>query len=107
MYDTLTSNLWLAVAVAILSVARTARFIIFDDFPPMKETRARILALYKEDSDWRGLWECPFCLCPWLAIGMAGWMWLSDLHWSWWLINGIWAGSYLAAMVVAYDETAE
>jgi len=31
-------------------------------------------------------------------------MYLSDLHWSWWLINGIWAGSYVAAMLYAYDE---
>jgi len=38
---------------------------------------------------------------------MFGWAWLSDLHWTWWVINGVWAASYLAASVVAYDEPPE
>lgn len=94
----------LAVIVAILSVARTARFIIHDSFPPMMWLRVRIFALYKDDSTWRELWECPFCLCPWLAIPMGAWMYYSDLHWTWWVINGWWAAAYVAAIVYSYDQ---
>jgi hypothetical protein len=38
---------------------------------------------------------------------MLAWAYLSGLHWTWWVANGWWAGSYLAAMVVAYDEPPE
>lgn len=95
----------LAIVVGILSVARTARLLIFDDFPPVVWLRTRAVALIRnENSKWTGLAECPFCLAPYLTAGMIGWAWLSDLHWTWWLINGWWAASYLAAIVVAYDE---
>ena len=29
---------------------------------------------------------------------------VSDLHWTWWLVNGWWALSYLAAILVSYDQ---
>jgi hypothetical protein len=35
---------------------------------------------------------------------MGMWVWLSDLNAWWWIINGWWAGSYLAAMIVSYDQ---
>lgn len=96
---------WLAVVIGVLSVARTARLLIFDDFPPVLWLRIRVVSWIKnEDSKWKNLVECPFCLAPYLTAGMIGWAWLSDLHWTWWLINGWWAASYVAAIVVAYDE---
>ena len=96
---------WVAASViATLSVARTARLIIHDDLPPMVWARARIFALYREDSKWVDLLACPFCLAPYLAVGMVGWAWVSDFHWTWWVINGWWALSYAAAMVYAYDQ---
>jgi hypothetical protein len=108
MLDPLTDNVWLALVVGILSVARTARLLIFDDFPPVLWVRIRVRAWVKnEDSKWLGILDCPFCMCPYLAAGMLAWMWLSDLHWTWWVANGVWAASYLAAIVVAYDESAE
>ena len=95
----------LAIIVGILSVARTARLLIFDDFPPIMWARVRIRAWVKnEDSKWVGLLDCPFCMAPYLAAGMLAWAWVSDLHWTWWIINGWWAASYLAAIVVAYDQ---
>src|SRR5262245_48236494 len=94
----------LACVVGIVSVARTARLIIHDDFPPMIWLRARIYAIYKENSRWIGLWECPYCLAPYLAAGMVGWFYLADGHWTWWLINGTWAASYLSAIIYSYDE---
>jgi hypothetical protein len=97
----------LAIIVGVLSVARTARLIVFDDFPPMIWARARILARFKEGSKWASILECPFCLSPYLTAGMIAWAMVSDLHWTWWVINGWWAASYVAATYVAYDEGVE
>lgn len=94
----------IAVIVGVVSVARTARLLLFDAFPPMVWLRVRILAMFPEDSSWSKIAECPFCLTPYLAAGMLGWAWLSDLNSWWWVINGVWAASYLAAILVAYDQ---
>ena len=101
-----TTFVWVAASVvAVLSVARTARLLIFDDLPPMVWLRSQIVArLYRPESNWAKLWECPFCLCVWLFPPMTAWMWFSDLNTWWWLINATWGGSYLAATYVAYDQ---
>jgi hypothetical protein len=93
-----------AALVGILSVARTARLLIFDDLPPMVWLRSRVVGWYREDSKWSALWECPFCIAPYLATGMAVWAWLSDLNTFWWVVNGTWGASYVAAIIVAYDQ---
>lgn len=95
---------WLAAAVvAIVSVGRTARLLVWDDFPPVAWLRFRFFVKVG-DSPWRKLAECAFCQAPYLSAGMVAWMWLSDLHWTWWLINGWWSMSYLAAILVSYDQ---
>lgn len=99
-----TASALLAILIGIVSVARTARLLVFDDFPPVYWLRLRVLAAFPEGSKWAKIIECPFCLSPYLAAGNFAWAYFSDLHWSWWLANGIWAGSYLAAVLVAYDE---
>lgn len=91
-----------AVVVGTLSVARTARFLIWDEFPPMEWLRGYLIA-WLGDS-WGKLFTCQFCLAPYLAAGMVGWAWLADLNTAWWVINGIWGGSYIAAMIVSYDQ---
>lgn len=96
-----------AALVGIVSVARTARLLTYDDFPPARWLRVRYVALLPEDSPWAKLADCPFCLAPYLTLGMAGWAWLADLNTAWWVINGIWAASYLAAILVAYDQPEE
>lgn len=101
-HDTLT--LFLAAVVATLSVGRTARLLIHDSLPPMVWLRVRILGRYKADSEWATLWDCPFCMAPWLMVGMVAWMEFSDLNDWWWLINAAWACSWLAAIVYAYDQ---
>jgi hypothetical protein len=93
-----------AVAVAVASIARTARLLIHDSLPPMVWLRSRIVARYKADSDWATLWECQYCMTPYLAAGMGLWMWVSDLNTVWWVVNGGWAASYAAAIVVSYDQ---
>lgn len=99
-------TLGMALAVGVISVARTARLIVHDDFPPIAWLRVRFVALFPGDSSWSKLVECQFCLAPYLTIGMMAWAWLSNLHWTWWVINGWWACSYVAAILVAYDEGA-
>jgi len=96
-----------AVLVGVLSVARTARLLTFDDFPPVLWARTRYLAAVGPSGKWAPLAKCPFCVAPYLAAGMLAWAYLSDLHWTWWVANGWWAGSYVAAIVVAYDEPPE
>jgi hypothetical protein len=94
---------WIAASVvAVLSIARTARFICWDDFPPMEALRLRLVTGFGEN--WGKVWTCQFCLAPYLTAGMGVWVWLSDLNAWWWIINGWWAASYLAAIVVAYDQ---
>jgi hypothetical protein len=96
---------WIAaVIVGVVSVARTARLLVYDDFPPMVWVRARFLALFDEDNSWSKIAECQYCITPYLAAGMVGWAWWSDLNTWWWVINGVWAGSYLAAILVSYDQ---
>ena len=95
---------WVAAAlVAVVSVARTARLLVWDDFPPVAWLRFRFFVKVG-DSPWRKLAECAFCLAPYLSVGMVAWMVLSDLHWTWWLVNGWWSLSYLAAILVSYDQ---
>lgn len=96
-----------AVLVGVLSVARTARLLTHDDFPPAAWLRTRYLVLVGPDGKWSGLMTCPFCLAPYLSAGMLAWAYLSGLHWTWWVANGWWAGSYVSAIVVAYDEPPE
>lgn len=98
--------LWLAASViGILSVARTARLLVWDDFPPMMWARAHLIALLGDQ--WGKVFLCSFCITPYLATGMALWAWWADLNTAWWVINGVWGGSYLAAIVVAYDQPDE
>jgi hypothetical protein len=98
-----------AVLVGVLSVARTARLLIYDDFPPVAWVRARWFALFDEDdpSPWRKLAECQYCVSPYLAAGMLLWAWSVNLNEAWWIINGVWAASYVAAIVVSYDQPEE
>lgn len=100
-----TPSTVLAILVGVLSVGRTARFLIFDDFPPMALLRkASQKFLAHRAPRWLGITECPFCIAPYLVAGQIAWAYYSNLHWTWWLANGWWAASYAAAILVAYDE---
>lgn len=96
-----------ATLVGVVSVARTVRFLVYDEMPPVIWFRTHVLARYKEDSDWSKLWTCQYCMAPYLSAGMLAWAWLSDLNTTWWVINGVWAGSYIAAILVSYDQPDE
>jgi hypothetical protein len=106
-----------AVVVAILSVARTARLVVFDKYPPMVWLRDRWdykLKYSGLDTGWGALIHCGFCTGPYLAAGMGVWFlgvqpwqnpadyWSAD--WWWFAVNGIWGLSYVASIIVAWDQ---
>lgn len=101
-----TLTLVLATIVAVVSIARTARLLTYDEFPPALWLRTRFIAALPENSPWSKIAECQYCIAPYLTLGMFGWAYLSDLHWTWWVINGWWSASYAAAIVMSYDEPA-
>ena len=92
----------MALIVGILSVARTARLVIWDEYPPMVWLRIKWDTHIGEDG-WGKLIHCQFCATPYMAVVMAGWWYLADGHWTWWAINGVWGFSYVSALVVSYD----
>lgn len=97
------------VLVGILSVARTARLIGFDEYPPMEWLRDRWDERYGTEG-WGKLIHCPFCSAPYLAAGMTLWAWLTFRYGNefaeavWWTLNGVWGLSYVASILVAYDQ---
>lgn len=100
---------WVLVAIAVVSVARTARLITHDTFPPMEWARPRIAARLGE---WADLMVCPFCIGPYLMALQIVWFWLcwnqgphsGAFVYGWLLPHLWWAASYVAAIVVAYDQ---
>lgn len=92
-----------AVVIGVLSVARTARLLVWDDYPPTMWLRMKWDDKTHE-SAWNKLFHCQFCITPYLAAGLLAWFWFSDAHWTWWVANGVWAASYVAATYVAYDQ---
>lgn len=102
----------LYVIIAITSVARTARLLVWDEYPPMVWVRGKWDQ--RVTSGWNKLLHCAFCATPYLALGMGAWAllalpgsewqdWWSSAFW-WVLVNGLWGGSYVAAIMVAYDQ---
>lgn len=92
-----------AAIIGVLSVARTARLVVWDEYPPMVWLRMKWDEKWGEDG-WGKLIHCQFCATPYMAVGMALWFWASDGHWTWWVINGVWGLSYVSAIIVAYDD---
>lgn len=107
----MTPFLWVAVAVvATLSTARLTRLAVHDLFPPVAYVRNRFIA-WADDSDRRRAWlelaYCNYCAAPYFAALVMGTGYLSGWTgpWgaAWWLVNGVLAVSYPAAILVTYD----
>lgn len=92
-----------AVIIGILSVARTARLLVHDAYPPVVWFRMKWEAKWGREG-WGKLIFCHYCATPWMAIGMALWWWISGGNEWWWVINGVWGLSYVAAILVSWDE---
>jgi len=99
-----------AVLVAVVAIARATRLLVFDDWPP--GVRFREWFLVKFGDRWGSLILCPFCTAPYLAAAdlawyVAGMEWSDPVLYAWWVVN-LWAAlSYLAAILVAYDQPEE
>ena len=108
--DNVTLEIFLAAVIGILSVARTARLVGFDEYPPMVWLRNKWDDRIG-DEGWGKLIHCPFCSAPYMAAGMLAWAWLSWGHepWEtiWWAVNSVWGLSYIASIVVVYDQPAD
>lgn len=100
----------LSAIVAILGVARLTRVIVYDDFPPSVWWRIT-WAKITHDGPWNKLFNCWWCLSSWIALVCIVWFLLIDLHpvflYSWWIVWGMLALGYAAAMVIVRDEPKE
>lgn len=98
--------LTVAVIVWIVSSARVTRLLTQDSFPPVVWFRMK----WDDKTDgtrwdgWNVLFHCHWCLSFWVTAAIGAWGYLSNLHWSWWILNAALAASYLAAMTVERDE---
>lgn len=94
----------LAFVIGVIAVGRAARLLVHDDYPPAQWVREKYVR--HTSKGWETLFLCPFCIAPYLAAGDLAWYLLAE-GWvvdAWWIVN-IWAAvSYLAAILVAYDQ---
>jgi len=93
----------LAFVVGTLSAGRITRLLTQDSFPPVVWFRIK-WDDWTDESDWNKLFHCHWCLSFWVVVPIALWGWLSGLHESWWVINGIMAAAYVTPMIVERDE---
>lgn len=94
---------WVAVAlVTVISASRITRLLTFDAFPPIKWVRDKYGDL-TDGSGWALLGYCPWCMSFWVTLGIVLAGYYSDWHLAWWLVNSVFAGSYLAAMLMVRD----
>lgn len=99
----MTDFQWVAVAiVTVLSSARLTRLVTVDTFPPVKAVRD----WFEEKTDgsgWQTLTMCGYCFSFWATLLVVLTGWASDWHTAWWLVNGVLAASYAAAVFMAFD----
>lgn len=99
-----TVAFWLAVGlVGVIGTARLVRLLVFDTYPPSVWARVTWDRITR-DGPWSTLVHCGYCAAPWITVISIAWAWWSDFHWTWWLFYGWLTISYLAAIIVSYDE---
>lgn len=98
---------WIAVAaVTITSSARLTRLVTWDQFPPMLWVRnkyAEFTEATPRRLGWQLLLFCGYCFSFWATLLVVLTGYFSDWHEAWWIINSIFGGSYLAAILMASD----
>lgn len=92
-----------ALAASVVGVARIVRLVVFDDFPPTVALRLWWDKVTRH-GPWKQIVHCGFCLSPYITLGSWAWAWASDLHWTWWVAHLFAGATYLASIVVAYDQ---
>lgn len=109
-----TEFYWVAVAaVVVVSSSRLTRLATWDEFPPAKWLREAYAE--KAGPGWGLLGYCGYCASFWITALVVGWAWLADVLDAppgdsigvaaeiWWLVNGVLAASYAAAVFMAND----
>lgn len=108
-----TEFYWVAVvATTIVSVSRMTRLATWDEFPPVKWLREKY-AEATDGSGWTLLAYCGYCASFWIALLVIAWGLWSGVYQTptdpdpefaiWWIVNGIFAVSYLAAILMVHD----
>jgi hypothetical protein len=108
-----TEFYWLAVVITtIVSAARITRLATVDKFPPTAWVRHRYVAA-TVDNDWKWLVLCGYCFSFWATGAVLVWGLLAHVYGHppngdgaaqvWWAVNGIFAVSYLAGILMAND----
>lgn len=98
-----------AAFIAIVSSARLTRLLVADSLPPVVWLRIK-WDVKTEGSGWNLLFHCHWCMSFWTTTVVVGWGLLAwEYDWelglkAWWIINGLLAFSYIAAMLVERDE---
>jgi hypothetical protein len=96
-------TLILALVTLLLASARITRLLVADEYPPSIWLRIRWDTVTK-DGPWALLAHCPWCLGPYVSGLSALWAYLSNLHWTWWVVNGFFALGYVTSWIVFHDE---
>jgi hypothetical protein len=111
-----TEFYWIAVvATTIISASRLTRLATWDKFPPVVWLRDKY-ADATDGNGWQILAFCGYCASFWLTGLVVAWGLLSGVYapvsgnqydnipfTAWWIVNGILAASYLAAILMAHD----
>lgn len=99
-------DVWYMVAIGLATIfgtGRLTRLLVHDDFPPSVWVRTRWDGLTRE-GPWSALVHCGFCAAPWIMAATLAWGLATSFHWTWWGFYGWLALSYLASIVVAWDQ---
>jgi hypothetical protein len=108
-----TEFYWTAVVLTtIISASRLTRLATVDVFPPVAWARQKYVNA-TIDTDWKWLVLCGYCFSFWAtALVTAFGLWAGVYTdtptaevWTqvWWVVNGVLAASYLAAILMAVD----
>ena len=93
----------LALATLLLSSARITRLVVADEYPPSIWLRIKWDTITK-DGPWALLLHCPWCLGPYVVAVNAAWAYISNTHWTWWVVNAFFALGYATSWIVFHDE---
>jgi hypothetical protein len=108
-----TEFYWVAVVLTtIISVSRMTRLATWDEFPPVKWLREKY-ADATDGSGWTLLAYCGYCASFWIAAVVIVWGLYAGVYeghpsteaasLAWWIVNAIFAVSYLAAILMVHD----
>lgn len=99
-----------ALVAAIFGVGRLSRIAVYDDFPPAAKLRA-FWDKVTDDGPWSKLAHCYWCSTPWIMAFALVWFVIAlNVTWlmiAWFVFWGWLAVSYIATIVIAYDEPAQ